>query len=81
MAVSKCSCWVRWNLHGPIPGAMPRLGTMLAQGVIVFLGYLSIIHYVSDEKQAIELKQRLQGLIANELLTSLSGQEIETDLY
>ncbi|HFI0787087.1 TPA: transcription antiterminator [Streptococcus suis] len=37
--------------------------------------------YVSDEKQAIELKQRLQGLIANELLTSLSGQEIETDLY
>ncbi|ABP93215.1 hypothetical protein SSU98_2057 [Streptococcus suis 98HAH33] len=37
--------------------------------------------YIADGRTARELKQRLQKLITNELLTNLSSQDIETDLY
>lgn len=37
--------------------------------------------YIPDGKTAQELKQRLQSLVTNELLASLSDAEVETDLY
>lgn len=37
--------------------------------------------YIPDGKTAQELKQRLQSLVTNELLASLSDVEVETDLY
>lgn len=37
--------------------------------------------YVENGQEALELKQRLQNLIANELLASLASSDLETDLY